>query len=376
MTKKPLKIMILSLAYYPNYIGGAEVAIKEITDRVSDIEFHMITLGESRQIGNIKIFGILGKLNFINKILYPFISFIKLSLLNKKNNYDLIWPMMASYAGFSAMLFKAFNKNSKVLLTIQEGENFERRKGIFYPFFREIFESADYIQVISNFLKTWSIEMGASCPIEVIPNGVDIKYFSNKISDTELNDLKFKLNKRDEDVFLITTSRLVNKNAVEDIISSLQFLPSNIKLLILGDGELKNKLIDQVSKMKLNNRVSFLGHIDRKELPKYLQISDIFVRPSISEGFGISYIEAMACNIPVIATQVGGIVDFIKDRETGIFCQVNNPKDISDKVKELVENTQLKNTIIENAFNLVKNKYDWSKVSNDMKDLFIKVSSK
>lgn len=370
MNKKPLKIMILSLAYYPKYVGGAEVAIKEITDRIDDIEFHMITLGESRRVGNVEVYGILGKLNFINKMLYPFISFLKLYSLNRKNNYDLIWPMMASYAGFSAMLFKFFNKKSKILLTIQEGENFERRKGIFNFFYRGIFKSADYIQVISDFLKTWSREMGAICPIEIVPNGVDIKYFSNRISENELSLLKDKLNKKVNDIFLITTSRLVKKNAVEDIISSLQFLPSNIKLLILGDGELKEKLNDQVNRMKLNDRVLFLGYIDRKELPKYLQISDIFVRPSITEGFGISFIETMASGLPVIATKVGGIVDFIFNNKTGVFCEVNNPKDIANKIQLILNDNNLKNELISNSLKLISEKYDWNTVSSNMRKIF------
>jgi teichuronic acid biosynthesis glycosyltransferase TuaC len=224
--------------------------------------------------------------------------------------------------------------------------------------------------VISDFLKTWSREMGAICPIQIVPNGVDIKYFSNKVSADGLVELKNKLNKKEGDVFLITTSRLVKKNAVEDIISSLQFLPSNIKLLVLGDGELKNKLNDQVNKMKLNDRVNFLGYIDRKELPKYLQISDIFIRPSITEGFGISFIEAMASGLPVIATKVGGIVDFIIDKKTGVFCEVNNPKDIADKVQMILNDNRLKDELIINSKKLVSEKYNWNNISENMRKIF------
>ena len=70
----------------------------------------------------------------------------------------------------------------------------------------------------------------------------------------------------------------------------------------------------------------FWGQVDHKEMPKYLKISDVFTRPSRSEGFGISFVEAMAAEIPVVATQEGGLADFLfdpdrnKDKKTDWYC--------------------------------------------------------
>ncbi len=357
------RILIFSLFYYPKHIGGAEIAIKEITDRIdsNDIQFDMITLRkgekEFEKIGNVNIYRI-G--NF--KILYPLRAFWKALEMHKKNKYDLIWSIMASYAGLSGYLFKKFNSKTNLVLTLQEGEFNKIR--LIKPLVKKIIRSADIVQVISNFLADWAHEMGYKSEIVVIPNAVDLELFSNK-----------NLNRKDSnDINLITTSRLVKKNAIEDIIESLSYLPSNIKLLVIGTGKLQNKLKQTAKDLQLTNRVNFMGYVSHSEMPKYLHASDIFIRPSLSEGFGNSFIEAMAARIPVIATPVGGIVDFLKDGETGLFCEVKNPKSIAQKVEKLIKDKESHEYIVRNAYEMVKNKYDWNIIANDMKNkVFLKM---
>ena len=172
---------------------------------------------------------------------------------------------------------------------------------------------------------------------------------------------------------MITTSRLVEKNAIGDIIEALQYLPANVKLLILGAGLEEEKLKSQVPSFNLQDRVIFLGHIESQEVPQYLAISDVFVRPSLSEGLGSSFLEAMAAGIPVIGTPVGGITDFLRDNETGLFCEVNNPKSIAEKVKILLENGALRQKIIANAKELVVKNYDWDLIAEKMQNIFNKL---
>ena len=119
------KILIFSLVYYPRFIGGAEVAIKEITDRIpdSEYEFDMVTLRFDKtlpkveKIGNVTIYrvGFVGEyrdsadsLKFplhLNKYLLPITGYLKARKLHKKFQYDAVWSMMANYAGFAALFF-------------------------------------------------------------------------------------------------------------------------------------------------------------------------------------------------------------------------------------------------------------------------------
>jgi glycosyltransferase involved in cell wall biosynthesis len=269
---------------------------------------------------------------------------------------------MSSYAGLAGYLFKRFNSKIKFILTLQEGE-FNKIRFI-KPIVKRIIRSSDIIQVISNFLGDWAREMGFKKEIIVIPNAVDLQLFSNNNYSRD----------KSEDVNLITTSRLVRKNAIGDIIDSLIYLPQNVKLLIIGIGDLENSLKKKVKILNLADRVKFLGYISHNDLPKYLQASDIFIRPSLSEGFGNSFIEAMATKIPVIATSVGGIVDFLKDGDTGLFCEIKNPKSIAQKVEKLLKDKESRDYIVRNAYEMVKNKYDWNIIANDMKNkVFLKM---
>ncbi len=371
------RILIFSLVYYPKFVGGAEVAVKEITDRLGaeDLEFDMITLnggGESmkEKIGAVTVYRILSKVSMVQKLLYPFLAYKKAIELHKQNHYDMLWSIMASYAGFAAFLFKRKYPYVPHILTIQEGDHFERRAGIFKPAFKRIFGSADYIQTISNFLSDWAESMGARCPIVVVPNAVDVQHFSEKADEASLVALKKTLGKKDGDIFLITTSRLTLKNGIEDIIDALTYLPPNVKLLILGIGELERSLKAKTSKLLLGERVNFLGYVPHSKMPSYLHVSDIFIRPSLTEGLGNSFLEAMASGIPVIATPVGGIPDFLVDGETGLFCDVRNPKSITQKVEKLIKDRESRDYIVRNGIEMVKSKYSWKIVATKMKDLF------
>jgi len=394
----PRKIVIFSLVYYPRFIGGAEIAIKEITDRIpsDEYEFHMVTLRldkklpKMEKISNVFVHrvGFVGNLKdpadslrfplHLNKYLLPFIGAFKAHKLHKKYHYDAVWAMMANYSGFGALFFKILHPKVSFILSLQEGDPIEyikKRIGIFYALYSQIFLKATVIQTISNYLGDFARSMGYEGRIEVIPNAVDTKRFGQEYSQNELDTLKEKLGKQSGDVFLITTSRLVVKNAVDDVIRSLVSLPHNVKFLVLGQGYEEDNLRALALELGVEKKVNFLGHVDHADMPKYLKVSDIFIRPSLSEGFGNSFVEAMAAGIPVIATPVGGIVDFLYDpdknqnmRATGLFCEVKNPQDIARQVRRLLENPALRAQLTLNARQMVIEKYDWNMIARDMKE--------
>lgn len=388
MDKK--RILIFSFVYYPRFIGGAEIAIKEITDRLgNDIEFDLIALRldnklpKKETIGNVNVYrvGWSGKTEaspdslpfylHLNKYAYPFLAAYKACQLYKKRTYDAVWAMMANYSGFAALFFKTFHMDVPFILTLQEGDPIDyiqKRVRFISKIFKMIFTHADRIQTISNYLSDFAKTMGSTCPVVVVPNGVDIQHFSREYGVDELDALKKKLGKNDGDVFIITTSRLVVKNAVGDIVEALAHLPVNVKLLVLGTGYELANLKKRAQNFDVTSRVNFIGYVPHADMPKYLKISDIFIRPSLSEGFGNSFIEAMAARLPVIATPVGGIVDFLKNKETGLFCEVSNPEDIARKVEMFIHDTDLRNEIVDNALNMVLDRYDWNLVSKDMKE--------
>ena len=386
---KRRRILVLSTAYYP-FVGGAEIAIKEITDRLSsDFDFDLIT---ARFDKNLPIFEKIGSVNVyrigfghrtFDKLILPFLGAVRIYKLNKKNNYFCIWAMMITFASGAGYVFNVFqflsrSKKVPIVLSLQEGDSENhlnyRWGGLLGLSWKLALFQTDHLTALSAFLIDRARRVGYKKEADIVPNGVDLSVFTKEIGIEVKEEIRNKLGKKDGDVFLVTWSRLTHKNAVDDIISSLVSLPTNIYLIIMGKGEEGKKLQKQVDSLGLNHRVKFLGFVSHKEIPNYLSVCDIFIRPSRSEGFGNSFIEAMAAKLPVIATPVGGIPDFIDDNETGVFCAPNNPQSIANSVNLILTNNNLRENIVRNAYNRVVERYSWETVSNNMKDVFDKVS--
>ena len=381
LSMKPRRILIFSLVYYHRFVSGAELAVKEVTDRISDqeIQFDLIALNgghekEVERIGNTTVYRIFKKVGKFQKLFFPFVAFFRAVKLNRQNRYDAIWSIMANYAGFATLFFKITHSKIPFVLTLQEGDPFsyiKKRVGFLYPLFKMIFTHVDHIQAISNYLADWARDMGATCPIYVIPNAVDWELFSKPISNERSLELKQKLGKKSDDIFLVHTGRLTIKNALKDVVDALQFLPQNVKLILIGQGEEEDNLKKQISDLKLDERVMFAGFMDHQEMSEYLKVCDIFIRPSLSEGLGNSFLEAMASGIPVVATPVGGIPDFLIDGETGLFCEVKNPKSIVQKVEKLIKDKESREYIVGNAKKIVQSKYQWKDTATKMRGIFL-----
>jgi glycosyltransferase involved in cell wall biosynthesis len=372
------KILIFSTAYFP-LVGGAEIAVKEITDRIEDIQFDMITarmdrgLPDFERIGNVDVYRIGFGCKRIDKYILALFGHRYARKLHKKNDYQIIWSIMASFGGFAAQFFKASNKKIKFLLTLQEGDSIDYiyQKTIFVRFwFHRIFLLADYVQAISNYLADWARNMQVSCPIKVIPNGVDIKKFSQRTLDFDKEAIKKKIGIEMDEKMIITTSRLVKKNGIEDLILAMKTI--QVKLVVCGIGPDEQKLKLIVKEAGLESKVKLLGYVPHNDLPRYLWASDVFCRPSLSEGLGNSFLEAMVAGVPVVGTNVGGIPDFLKNKETGWICKVNDPISISEKINYILDksNEEKIKEVVDRAIKLVKTRYNWDKIARDFVTVF------
>ena len=401
------RVLIFSLTYHP-FIGGAEVALKEITDRLdpSEFEFDMITLRFDSNLPRVEKMGnvLVHRIGFsalgakvsdrsmplrckISKALFPVAAYFKALSLDRKKHFDIAWAMMANQAGFAALFFKLTYPRVKFFLELQDGRPFGEMKSrrpslrFLWWLYHLVYLKADSIKCISTFIATEVRKIGYRGPVRVIPNGVDVQKFSAPLPETTLDGLKKRFDKQPGDVFLFTASRLVLSRGVEDVIQSLSHLPHNLKFFIAGVGEDREKLGHIARQIGVFDRVIFAGYVSHDELPAHLKISDIFVRPSLIEGMGNAFIEAFAAGVPVIGTPVGGIPDFLFDPEksqeldknvqsepTGLFCEVQNPESIAHAVQRYIVEPELRIRIVENAKKLVEEKYDWSPIARDMKE--------
>ncbi len=372
------KVLIFSLAYFP-HVGGAEVAVKEITDRIRDIEFHMVTLRFSRdepaeeKIGNVQVHRILTSNSRINKFLFQYLAYKKAAVLHAELHFDAIWAVMAHSTGVPAALFKRKFPTVGYVLNLQEGdppERIERTMLPVWPWFSQAFTSADIVQPLSNFLAEWARRRGFTGPIEIIPNGVNARHFSQSVPEDILKKTREEFGKYEGDAILVSTSRLVTKNALDDVIRTMKHLPHNVSFINFGFGPELETLKALAKAEGVSERVRLEPHPGVPELPKYLQASDMFIRPSRSEGFGISFVEAMAAGLPVIATQEGGIADFLFDAKrnpdkptTGWAVDKDSPEQIAKAVKDILAHPADTALVVDNARRMVFEKYDWNDIA-------------
>lgn len=365
------RILIFSTAFYP-VVGGAEVALKELTDRMPSIQFDLVCarlkkgLPDHERIGNVEVHRVGFGYSF-DKYLLPFLGVWK--AMRVVPSGTPVWSMMASYAGFASLFYCWMRPRTKLLLTLQEGdplEKYSKRLGSFAFLQHAIFQRANRVQAISKFLGEWAVANGFKDTVDVIPNGVDTSNFSKPVDVERRKHLREMFGFEESDIVLVTASRLSLKNATDDIIRALPLLPLRCKLLVVGVGEDEAMLRALVEEVGMRYRVVFAGYRTHGELPELLRSSEIFIRPSLSEGLGNSFLEAMAAEISIIGTPVGGIPDFLVNGETGVFCQPRDPESIAKAVVRLIEEPGLRERVVQNGARVVRERYDWDLVSRVM----------
>lgn len=136
---------------------------------------------------------------------------------------------------------------------------------------------------------------------------------------------------------------------------------SNIKLMIVGEGNQKKELESLVKKLKIEKDVLFTGKIDHADVARYHNTIDIFVNIPERESFGVSVLEAMGCGKPVIVTDTGGLGEIVKDDSVGFKVPVRDAHSLSEKLNLLLANSELRKTIGRNAQEHVLQNYNWKK---------------
>ncbi|MFH1784727.1 MAG: glycosyltransferase family 4 protein [bacterium] len=190
--------------------------------------------------------------------------------------------------------------------------------------------------------------------VMMIPNGVSINNFF-PLDLFLKQELKQKMGMKGQ--LIIFSGRLSPEKDLETLLSVFKEIVKDyeIALLILGAGPLESKYQDWVGQNQLKEKVYFLGNIEK--VTPYLQISDIFVLPSLSEGLSNSLLEAMACGIPAVVTDIGGNRDMIHDGINGFLFVPQNKARLKEKLVFLLENPTEKERLRKEARKTIEERY-------------------
>lgn len=204
----------------------------------------------------------------------------------------------------------------------------------------------------------------------VIYNPVDIEEVIKK-SEEEVEDLVID----DEKIKIICVGSFVKSKGHRYLIEAIKILTSKktykMKVYFIGTGSLMNQLKNMVEMYQLDDIIEFLGYKDNPF--KYMRNSDIFVLPSIWEGFGNVIVEAMACNIPVISTTCeSGPKEIITNNENGILVKPKDPESLAKAIENIITDTTLKKKIINNGFERAKY-FELTKITREYEKHFLSI---
>jgi len=189
--------------------------------------------------------------------------------------------------------------------------------------------------------------------IYVTPFGVDTKEFKKIYNKSE-----------NKDKFVIGLIKSLDpKYGIKDLLQAFKLFVENnpnikCELRIAGDGKEKEELIKLAKKLGISEKVVWLGFIQKEKVIEELNKFDICVIPSLIESFGVSAVEAQACEVPVIVTNVGGLPEATNPNISSLVVKPNNPKEIYEKIQYLYENKEIRRTMGRKGREYVKKNFE------------------
>lgn len=210
--------------------------------------------------------------------------------------------------------------------------------------------------------------------IFVIPHGVELGKFDNLSREVARSQLQLR---PDEKVILFVGS-LRPVKGVNYLIQAMETIKKGVpkaRLMLVGDGPDRETLEGLARELHLADSMSFIGRMPNERIPEYMAASDVFVLPSLSEGFSTVILEAMASGLPIVATRVGDMRQVIEEGYNGFLVEPRNPSQIAEKVLLLLEDEQLRERMSQRSREKVTT-YSWDSTISKLLDVYSKVTGR
>ena len=226
---------------------------------------------------------------------------------------------------------------------------------------KQVLNEADKIIVVSNATRNYVLSLGAEPEkIEVLHNGVDLNRFRPL---TEMGDeMRKKLEIPQDSIVALTVRRLVYKNGIDTLIESAKIaIKKNPKLVfvVVGKGPDFTEVKEKIAQLGIQRNFRLTGFVSDEDLPFYYNVADFFVLPSKSgEGLPLVALEAMACGVPVIATNVGGTSEVLNE-DYGKLVPPNAPSSLAEAILEFSQREL--SALKKDLRAMIEQKYSWDK---------------
>lgn len=275
---------------------------------------------------------------------------------------DIIHVHAPNIFSCSAIVASKFSK-IPIIATVHRAEIDKLGNPMFF-FRKHVLARFNKIIAVSNYTKSLALKAGVDeKKIIVAYNSCDESFFYNadKIA------ARFRQNIPIDRKIVLFVGNLIKLKGVYTLIESIRILKSTVPkllLLVIGQGEERERLESMVGRYHLENNIKFLGWLPQKDLPDIYNAADVFVLPSITEGHSIALLEAMSVGLPIVASKTGGNIESIEERENGLIFDSGDANKLAENLTLILTDSKLRNKMAEKNSILYNDKFS---VKNQIK---------
>ncbi|MBI5575795.1 MAG: glycosyltransferase family 4 protein [Deltaproteobacteria bacterium] len=371
-----LNVLMVLPEFFP-VMGGTEIQALHLSKalRKMNVEVAVLTRMSTRELRKDEVVDGLD----VHRVDYPRISLIGGLMLNLGYSWNLIRNrgtrnIVHFHIGGTHMLLPLLVSKflgKPTLLKIsgwwEMDRGFLKPDGFYPSLMRNILFASDRIIAVSDEIRKRLVELGyPGDRIVRFPNGVDTARYYPDPEGREKRRYR-----------LVFAGRLVKEKGIGFLLEALKSLRSefpDITLDIVGSGREERNMMDLARTMDLADCVSFLGK--RDDVGDVLRKAGIYIQPSVSEGLPNSLLEAMACGLPVIVTNVGGMPDVVEDGRNGFVVRAGDAGSLTDAIRAMIRDPASMKIFSANNVELIRNNYSLDSVAGQYANLYREVLEK
>lgn len=285
------------------------------------------------------------------------------------SRYDIIHTHLTQPQFWVVLAKTLFCSKTPLITTEHNTHNKRREIGWMKPFDYFMYKKYEQIISISTATKNELINyLGLSNKMLVISNGINVEFFHDafpicrQLIDGSLND---------SDFIVTMVAAFREQKDQETVIKAMKYLPTDTKLLLVGDGKKKRQCQDLASSIGVKERVFFLG--SREDVANILKMTDVVILSSHFEGFGLAAIEGMAAEKPIVVSDVPGLADIVKD--VGLLFPVGNQEILANQILRLKEDADFLKDVAHSCY-LKAQEYDIKVMVETLFELYKSVLTK
>jgi len=379
VNKKKLKIIHTPARFYPD-IGGVNKYVLDLSEQLVKTGHTVKVICANEPNSDLKnINGInIRRLKYLFKVTNTNIT-LTLPFEILRSKFDIIHTHMPTpwSADISILIGKIMKKKTVITIHNDMDKTSFLSKIITEIYLHTIFllslSLVDKIIIVNDeweksFSNTSNILKRYKNKISFLPNGVNNEFFK------PLNIRREK----DTVLFVSVLDKHHKFKGLDYLLKAIEIVKESIpdiKLIIVGEGELKKFYINIAKDLNIEKNVEFLGEKKQKDLVKLYSKSSLFVLPSIEiEGFGIVAIESMACKTPVVVTNIVGAAKDIKENNSGLIVPPKNLQALAESIIKILKNPKLSEKMGQNGAELVKERYSWKKIAKSVENTYEKIT--